>query len=128
LIDFTTTIKPRFYETDGLGHISNTVIPAWFEIGRTEFLSSIGADSVGGRPRVWLTVSIQIDYLAETFYGSDVTVRMTGAKVGNTSLTLYGEMEQNGKVTMRGSTVLVHMAEGGGPERVPDEVRAKLEA
>ena len=123
---FETIIKPRFYETDGLGHISNTVIPAWFEIGRTEFLNSLG-NGPGSRRRVWLTASIQIDYVAETFYGSDVTVRITGARAGNTSLTLAHELLQEGKVTARGSSVLVHMAEdGSGKERVPEEIHAAL--
>ncbi len=123
---FETTVKPRFYETDGLGHISNTVIPAWFEIGRTEFLQSLAGGP--GRQRAWLTASVQIDYVAETFYGSDVTVRITSARVGNTSITLYCEMEQDGRVTVRGSAVLVHMSEDGtAKERVPDKVRELLE-
>ncbi|TGD73446.1 acyl-CoA thioesterase [Mangrovimicrobium sediminis] len=125
---FETTIKPRFYETDGLGHISNTVIPAWFEIGRTEFLQSL-AGGPGARRRVWLTASIQIDYVAETFYGSDVSVRVTDVKVGNTSLTLFGELWQDGKLTARGSSVLVHMAgEGGGKAPVPDDIREAIAA
>jgi len=28
------TIKPRFLETDALGHINNTVVPGWFEGAR----------------------------------------------------------------------------------------------
>ncbi|MFV8817080.1 acyl-CoA thioesterase [Haliea sp. E17] len=119
---FETTIKPRFYETDGLGHISNTVIPAWFEIGRTEFLSSLA-----GEKRTWLTASVQIDYVAETFYGTDVTVRITGAKPGNSSLTLYCEILQEGRVTVRGSSVLVHMSDDrSGSARIPDAVREAL--
>lgn len=121
---FETTLKPRFYETDGLGHISNTVIPAWFEIGRTEFLSSLP-----GRKSTWLTASVRIDYLLETFHTSDVTVRITGARLGNSSLTLDCELEQEGKVTVRGSSVLVNMADDrSGSARIPEEIREVLEA
>ncbi|MEC8369292.1 MAG: acyl-CoA thioesterase, partial [Pseudomonadota bacterium] len=31
-----TPIIPRVSETDGAGHIANTVIPIWFEGGWTE--------------------------------------------------------------------------------------------
>ena len=31
---FTYTIQPRFSETDGMGHINNTVPPVWFEEAR----------------------------------------------------------------------------------------------
>ena len=121
---FATTIKPRFYETDGLGHISNTVIPAWLEIGRTEFLNSLP-----GVQRTWLTASVTVNYLLETFHTSNVTVRITGAKMGNSSLTLYCEMEQDGKVTVQGSSVLVHMADDrSGSARIPDTLRAQIEA
>ena len=33
---FTTPITPRASETDGAGHINNTVVPVWFEAGRRE--------------------------------------------------------------------------------------------
>ncbi len=121
---FETTIKPRFYETDGLGHISNTVIPAWFEIGRSEFLASLGGDR-----RAWLTASVQIDYLLETFHTSVVTLRITAAEPGNSSLKLFCEMEQDGKVTVRASSVLVLMAEDmSGATRIPDDLREALKA
>ena len=35
---FTTVITPRVSETDGMGHINNTVIPIWFEAGRKGIL------------------------------------------------------------------------------------------
>jgi len=31
---FELKIKPRFCETDALGHINNTSVPMWFEQGR----------------------------------------------------------------------------------------------
>ena len=34
-------LMPRFYETDGLGHINNTVIPKWFETARTPIFAML---------------------------------------------------------------------------------------
>jgi acyl-CoA thioester hydrolase len=31
---FRMTVTPRFYETDALGHINNTVMAGWFEAAR----------------------------------------------------------------------------------------------
>lgn len=33
---FTRTIEPAFYDTDALGHINNTRLPAWFELARND--------------------------------------------------------------------------------------------
>jgi len=35
------TLRPRFSETDALGHISNTTLPVWFEAGREELFRRI---------------------------------------------------------------------------------------
>ena len=39
-----TPIIPRVSETDGAGHINNTVIPIWFEGGRTEIFRLLTPD------------------------------------------------------------------------------------
>lgn len=31
---FTTTVMPRFFETDAFGHVNNTVVGGWFETAR----------------------------------------------------------------------------------------------
>ena len=126
MTDFTVTITPRFYETDALGHINNAVIAAWFEVARASFLESLG-DGDAGAAEKWVLASLKIDFLAETFYGSDVIAHITGARVGNSSLTVECEMSQNGKVTVRGTAVVVHLGQAGGsPTRIADGLRKKL--
>ena len=123
---FAVTITPRFYETDALGHINNAVIAAWFEVARASFLESL-ADGDARSPENWVLASLRIDFLAETFYGIDVIARITGAWAGNSSLTVECEMSQGGKVTVRGTAVIVHLGQAGGsPTRISDALRAKL--
>ena len=127
MTDFSITITPRSYETDALGHINNVSITAWFEVLRVALVEAIGA----GVPmaRNWVLASITLDYLQETFYGSDVTLTATGLEVGNSSLTIHCEMVQDGRLTVRGRGVLVCMdRETGRSRRIPDEVRAAVEA
>ena len=52
---------------------------------------------------------LQIDFVAETFYGSDVVAKITAARAGNSSLTILCEMFQQDRLTVKGKAVLVYM-------------------
>jgi acyl-CoA thioester hydrolase len=124
--EFSVTIVPRFYETDALGHINNAAIAAWFEVARVRFLESLG-ESEPSSAKDWMLASMQIDFAAETFYGKDVEAKITGAEVGNSSLTVDCEMYQDGGVTVRCNAVLVHMdTDEKKPARIPDSLRDKV--
>ena len=126
--EFEITISPRLYETDALGHINNATIAAWFEVVRMRFLESL-ADSSEENVKSWILASVQIDFIAETFYGSDVTGKVVDVSIGNSSFTLHCEMWQGGEQTVRGKAVLVRMElESESPTRVPDELREKVAA
>jgi acyl-CoA thioester hydrolase len=126
--NYSTTITPRFYETDALGHINNASIAAWFEVARVNFLESLG-ESDPSAAKDWILASITIDFAAETFYGTDVIANITEAKIGNSSLTVVCEMTQGEKMTVSGTATLVHIdAQSKKPARVPDELRKELAA
>lgn len=124
--EFAITITPRLYETDALGHINNATIAAWFEVVRVRFLESL----VERNPDIvkhWILASVQIDFISETFYGSDVTAKIVEAIIGNSSFTLHTEMLQGGRQTVRGKAVLVHLDPvSKSPSRIPDALREKL--
>ena len=124
----TLTITPRFYETDALGHINNASIAAWFEVARITFIESLEKQNAASSVN-WILASLQIDFIAETFYGTDVIATVTDATAGNSSLTVSCEMTQGGKLTVRGKAVLVHLdTESKRPSRIPDSLREKLAA
>ena len=126
--EHTITITPRLYETDALGHINNATIAAWFEVARVRFLESLAEDSPAFA-HDWILASIQIDFVDETFYGSDVAASITEASVGNTSLSVACRMIQDERLTVRGKAVLVHMdAQSKSPTRIPDSLREKIAA
>jgi acyl-CoA thioester hydrolase len=126
--EFSVTIKPRFYETDALGHINNATIAAWFEIARVGFLEDLQVND-SDAAKNWVLAALQIDFLAETFYGSDVIASITEASAGNTSLSVSCKMSQGGKQTVRGKAVLVYMGpQGTSPVRIPDNIRAEIAA
>ena len=122
------TITPRFYETDALGHINNASIAAWFEVARITFIESLEKQAAASSVN-WILASLQIDFIAETFYGTDVIATVTDATAGNSSLMVTCEMTQGGKLTVRGKAVLVHLdTESKRPSRIPDSLREKLAA
>ena len=126
--DFTVVISPRFYETDALGHINNASIAAWFEVARMSFLENL-AEGDSGVISDWVLASMQIDFIAETFYGADVIARICEASIGNSSFTVVCEMTQGEKVTVRGRAVLVHLDPSTkSPARISDHLREALAA
>lgn len=121
------TITPRFYETDAQGHISNVTIAGWFEAARTSLLSQVLADDISSQVQ-WMLANINIDYLAETYFGSDVTVVLEGLQAGNTSLTMSCVMSQQGKECVRGKAVLVNIDPHSRSKcRISDDLRARLD-
>ena len=124
--EFVITITPRMYETDAMGHINNATIAAWFEVVRVRFLETLaGADP--GLNKNWILASVHIDFVGETFYGTDVTARIVSATVGNSSLTLETEMSQEGRQTVTGMAVLVRMDyDTKTTERIPDAIREDI--
>ena len=121
------TIEPRFYETDALGHINNVAIAGWMELGRTQVIERLAAGEVAVPPESWVVVSLLVEFVAETFYGEAVTLKVTELGMGNTSLTVASELWQGGKLTVRGRAVLVHRNPAtGAKQAIPEAMRRQL--
>ncbi|GEM_PF-174545 len=125
---FSQTITPRFYETDALGHINNVSIAGWLEVSRMGYIASFdNTDDVSANN--WALASVQIEYVAETFFGADVELRISGAHVGNSSLTIDSEIWQNEQLTVRAKAVLVYFdATNKTKHRIPDSLRRQIDA
>ena len=122
-----TYIRPRFCDTDALGHINNTVIPVWFLEAREPVLSWFAPEGDFSRSSI-AVVRVEVDYLAETRFGEDVTIRTRVERVGNSSFVLLQEVAQGDAITARGRTTLVHFDPDERRSRpVPDKIRSKLE-
>lgn len=125
---FVRTIEPAFYDTDALGHINNTRLPAWFELARNDLFKLFTPDL---DPRKWrlIMARMEIDYRAELLYGSDIELRTYLSRLGTSSFTVTQEAWQNGVLANLGHTVLVqfdHVAKRAVP--IEGELRDALEA
>ncbi len=106
---FKEIIKPRFGDIDGLRHINNVVVPAWFEAGRNPlFELFLDGDIADYEKWNLIMVRMEIDYLGQMRFGADVEIRTFIEKIGNSSFTVYQEAWQNGKLGAKGKTVCVY--------------------
>lgn len=104
---FTRSIEPAFYDTDALGHINNTRLPAWFELARNDLFTLFTPNLDPKRWRL-IMARMEIDYRAELFYGHDIEIRTYLTRLGTSSFTVTQEAWQQGKLANIGHTVLVH--------------------
>jgi acyl-CoA thioester hydrolase len=104
---FTLTIHPRFNETDGLGHINNTVIPVWFEAGREPIFEIFNPGLDLERWNL-IVAGFTIDYTLPTNYGKPVEVKTWVSRVGNSSFEVAQQCWQERQKTAEAKTTLVH--------------------
>lgn len=120
-------ISPRFSETDALTHIGNTVIPVWFEHGRSQLMVEIhpGLDA-----RTWplILAHIDVDYIQQIYVGNDVRITSKITKIGTKSFTVHHEAWQNEKLAAKGNAVMVFFDyETNSTVDIPAEKRKILE-
>jgi len=104
---FELYIKPAFCNTDALGHISNTVIPEWFESARDPVFKLFSPDL---DPKSWklILAKYEITFHAEIFYGADVLVKTGISHLGNSSFHVKQQVWQNNRMAAEGTTIMVH--------------------
>ncbi len=123
---FTEEFKIRFYETDALRHVNNTVVPQWFETAREPvfkvFNPSLQLDN-------WplIVAGFSVDFLAQIHYGKNVTVHTGIERIGNSSFVVLQYAYQDGIKVAKGSTTLVNFdytTQRSSP--ISDDIKATL--
>ncbi|OED44283.1 thioesterase [Endozoicomonas sp. (ex Bugula neritina AB1)] len=123
---FTQILSPRFCETDALGHINNTVLPVWFEMGR-EPVFRIFNPVMDVQKWQLIIARIDVEFLKQLHFGEDVEIRTVLEKVGNSSMYILHEAWQRGQLCARGKAVLIHYDyESEKATPIPDDIRQQL--
>lgn len=123
---FQLEIQPRFSETDGLGHINNTVIPVWFEAAR-EPIFEIFNPSLDLHKWNLILAGFNVSFASPTFYGKSVTVKTWINRVGNSSFEVSQSCWQEGKLTAQATTSMVHFNyQDEKSQPIPSDIRAML--
>ena len=117
----------RFYETDALQHVSNTVVVGWFESGREPIFKLFTPDlDLQNWPLI--LASYKVDFLKQIFYGDPVEIHTYVGRLGNSSFDVYQEVWQKGEKVATGTTTMVHFDYTQNKAvKIPSHVLAELE-
>ncbi|WNC72753.1 thioesterase family protein [Thalassotalea psychrophila] len=123
---FSEIIKPRFSDTDALGHIGNTAIPVWFEGARDPVFKML-SPTLDLQKWPIILAKTEIEFHAQLFYGQDIEVRTYLAKVGNASFHVYQEVWQQEIKCASGTATMVYFCYDMQKSKpIPDDIRNKL--
>jgi len=125
---FTITVTPRFGDIDGLGHINNTVLANWFELGRNPVMRIFVPD-LNLSYKTWTLIVAHTDYdfMSELFFQDDVEIKTYVKRIGDKSFTAYHEAWQKGRLCVQGNAILVHYDFNKKiSTKIPKEIKEKL--
>ena len=125
---FKLTVSPRLAETDALGHLTNTTLPIWFEDAR-EPLFKLFSPELDLKTWSVILARIEVDFIRQMYYGSDVVIRTFVTKVGASSFTVLQEAWQKGEIAARGTATMVHFDyDSQKSASIPTYIKDKLVA
>ncbi len=129
---FALELRPRFAETDALGHVSNTVYTTYWELARLRYLEAIGeADDAKRQILAFnhMTVEIATRMLRPCYYDEPLLVHARVVALGRSSMTMEHALSAVESEEIRALARIVVVAtdgEAGAPWTLGQ--RAKLEA
>jgi acyl-CoA thioester hydrolase len=121
---FRTSIQTRHADLDLNAHVNNVAMATLFEEGRVRLLNQVregeGRDQFRG-----MIVSAFFNYLAQSYYGSDIEMGLGIAKIGNSSWTVHAAAFQHGAAVSTCESVAVR-TENGAAKPLGEEWRARF--
>jgi acyl-CoA thioester hydrolase len=125
---FSEKFKVRFYETDALAHVSNTVLVGWFEAAR-EPVFRIFSPAMDLTNWPLILASYKVDFLKQIYYGNEVEIRTYISRIGGSSFDVYQEVWQHQQKCATGNTTMVSFDYPSSKARtIPDNARKELQA
>ena len=121
-------IEPRFSEGDFLGHISNTVLPVWFEQARNPIFELFNPTLDVTKWNL-IIKKIEVEYEAQIYFAKPVDIRTWIERVGNSSFVVAQQAWQSNECVASGKTVLVYFDyKKQSTQPIDGNVKAKLQA
>ena len=114
----------RYVETDGLGRVDSTTLPALLESGRVELLER--------RPWQCATANfvisrLEIDYFAEVLWPGTVEIGTSVREIGCSLVAVSQAVFQSGRLVATAQTVFAYVDNGTRePIPLPEAARAEL--
>ena len=125
----STVVRVRNYEIDWQGIVHNAIYIHYFEVGRIEYLNTIGAkvdiNTINSESKVVLARN-EIDYRTPARYGDTINVYSRISVIKNTSFIFEGLLERSSSGEVIAENVAVHVwlnHKTNAPMPVPDDFR-----
>lgn len=102
--------KLRYGDTDRQGHVNNSVFSTFLETGRVEMLYTKG-ESLVPEGATFVLARLEVQLIGEILWPGQVDIGSGVLNIGNSSITLYQQLFQNGTCVAKAETVIVQMNE-----------------
>lgn len=99
--------KIRYADTDRQGHVNNALFSTFLETGRTELLYA--KEPLHAENASFVIASQKLDLLSEIRWPGIVEIGSAVTRIGNSSLSLFQGIYQDGKLAAVAETVIVQM-------------------
>lgn len=99
--------KIRYADTDRQGHVNNALFSTFLETGRTELLYA--EEPLHAENASFVIASQKLDLLSEIRWPGKVDIGTAVTRVGNSSMTLFQGLYQDGRLAAVAETVIVQM-------------------
>lgn len=83
----TLPIQLRFNDVDKFGHVNNTVYFSYYDLGKTEYFSSV-CPHVDWEKEGIVVVHIEVDFFAQIYASSHIAVQTAVTEIGTKSFHL----------------------------------------
>lgn len=122
----TSTVRPRIDDLRPMGHIHNTVLPAWFQEARQPLLAKFRTIDGDQSELPLMIKEYTVTFHRELFLTPDVTVDIAVERVGNSSFVLHEVARQDDEVAAESRVVYIHVGADHSPAPIPETMRSYL--
>jgi acyl-CoA thioester hydrolase len=120
-------IQIRFNDVDGFGHVNNTIIQEYFDIGRVHYLrNTLGGDDLWKDGRHLVIVSNKTDFFRQTMAEDLIKVYTRIYQIGGKSLKMLQCLMKQGEeipIAICDSVMVGFRKETGEGMAIPDDWR-----
>ncbi|GAF01879.1 acyl-CoA thioesterase [Saccharicrinis fermentans] len=129
-IDFRhqDSIQIRFNDIDGLGHVNNTTIQEYFDLGRLGYFNKVFDNNVNWSRFGAVVASIKTDFLAPVFLKESLVVKTKVKMIGDKSMQLIQHItDSEGVIKATCSSAMVGYDPNTHTSRViPEDWRKRI--
>ena len=125
---FEHAVDVRYNDLDTFGHVNNAIYATYCEEARVAYIAEVlGIENIDEFPAV--VASLNVDFRSSVTEPTSVDVRVWVSRLGDSSMTMHYEIEQDGRLAAEAETTIVAIDPATRETRsLPDEWRDAVAA